>query len=77
MHPGFGKMDVPRLISAGTTGVATGLLGSSVPIIGLVGGLIVQLVEQEHQGLRKVEYITEGVVDGSIALIGRNLFLGR
>lgn len=74
LHPGFERMDVPRDIAAGVTGVATGLLGGAVPIIGAVGGVIMQLVAPGHQELAKYEYITEGVVDGSVALLAYAIF---
>jgi len=69
-------MDVPRNISAAVTGVAAGLLGSAVPIVGITGGIVLQLIERDTPSLRRYEYVIEGVVDGSAALIARALFRG-
>ena len=65
-----------RNVSAGLTGVSTALLGSLVPIVGLAGGIVLQLLEPEHSELRRVEDVTEGAVDGSAALLARALLLG-
>jgi len=69
-------MDVPRNISAAVTGVAAGLLGGAVPIVGITGGIVLQLVAKDTPSLRRYEYPIEGVVDGSVALIARALFRG-
>jgi hypothetical protein len=66
--------DGVRIISAATTGVATGLLGGVVPVVGLTGGLLLQLLAPTNPQLQRFERVTEGVVDGSAALIGLALF---
>jgi len=67
-------MDIPRNISAAVTGVATGLLGNAVPVVGLTGGIVLQLVARDTPSLRRYEYPIEGVVDGSAALVAKALF---
>ncbi len=69
-------MDIPRNAASGATGVATGLLGNAVPLVGVTGGVILQLVERDVPNVKRFEYWTEGVVDGSIALIARALVRG-
>ena len=69
-------MDIPRNVAAGATGVAAGLLGNAVPLVGITGGIVLQLVEKNTPSLRRYEYPIEGVVDGSVALIARALFRG-
>ncbi len=66
--------DGVRVVSAGVTGVATGLLGGVLPVIGLTGGLILQILAPTNPQLARFEHVTEGVVDGSAALIGLALF---
>ena len=68
--------DPPRNITAAVTGVATGLIGTVIPIIGLAGGLVIQLIENDHPQLKQGQYITEGVVDGSAALVAQALIRG-
>ena len=65
-----------RNVSAGLTGVATGLLGGFIPIIGLAGGVVIQLLEPSVPALRRVEHVNEGVVDGSVALLAHGIFRG-
>jgi len=72
----YWSMDIPRNVASGATGVATGLLGNAVPLVGLTGGVILQLVEKDSPSVKRFEYWTEGVVDGSVALIARALLRG-
>lgn len=65
-----------RNVSAGLTGVSTALIGSLIPIVGLAGGVVLQLLEPQHAELRKVADVTEGAVDGSAALLAHALFTG-
>ena len=69
-------MNTTTVASSATTGVATGLLGNVIPIVGLTGGLIMQLAERDVPSFARVDRITEGVVDGSAALLCRSLFRG-
>ena len=69
--------DMPRNVTAAVAGVATGLLGNVAPVVGFAGGLVAQLIEDQNPGLKRVQYITEGVVDGSAALLARALFSRR
>jgi len=64
-----------RALGAAAAGVITGLVGSVVvPIIGLAGGILAQAAEKQSPQLRKAQYITAGVVDGSAALLAKSLF---
>ncbi len=64
-----------RAIAAAGAGVVAGLVRSpAVPIVGLAGGLLAQAGEDGSSGLRKAQYITAGVVDGSAALFAKGLF---
>lgn len=75
MHLFDPTMDMPRNISAGVTGVATGLLGGIVPVLGAVGGIVAQLLENDVPTLKRGQYITEGVLDGSVALLARAIVI--
>jgi len=58
------------IAAAALTGVATSLAGTAVPVIGLVGGLVVQaLVEPTQPAFRRYEEWTQGITDGSAALV--------
>lgn len=62
-----------RDLSAAGTGVATALLGGAIPLIGAAGGIVLQILEPTTPALRPFEHVTEGVVDGSLALIVKGL----
>lgn len=66
-----------RNMTAVGTGVVTGLAGTTIALIGLAVGALVQVLEPTNPQLQKVSNITEGVVDGSAALVGQALFSGR
>ncbi len=70
----FGHMDLPRNLVAGAVGVAQGLVENPwVPVGTLAVGLLAQAAERRSPGLQRVQYATEGLVDGSLALVARNL----
>ncbi len=70
----LGYMDVPRNVVAGAVGIAQGLVENPwVPVGTLAVGLAAQVAERRVSGLMQLQYATEGLVDGSLALIGRNL----
>lgn len=63
-----------RDLSAAGTGLATALLGGAVPLIGAGGGIVLQVLEPTTPALHRFEHVTEGVVDGSVALLVKGLF---
>jgi len=69
-------VNTPRVASAAVTGVATGIAGSLIPIVALTGGLVMQIAENDVPSFKRLEHVTEGVVDGSVALLTRMLFRG-
>lgn len=72
MRPGL-----VRPAGAGGIGVATGLLGAWVPIVGLVAAIAVEAIKPAWYGRRlalesgSLERVTEGIADGSAALLGQ------
>ena len=60
--------------AAAGTGVATGLVGTLVPLVGLGAGLAMQMFR--FQAGTRYEYAIEGITDGSAALVGRMLAMG-
>lgn len=71
---------LPRLVAAGATGVATGLLGINVARAGLLFGILLA-VAQTGEGseihIRGVPgHVVDGVLDGSAAIIARRIIMG-
>jgi len=58
-----------RTVYAVGTGVATGLLGTTVPIIGASVGVILQLIEYTGAPIPRHRNIVDGIVDGSLAIL--------
>lgn len=63
-------------VASAVTGVSTGLFGSTVPIVGMAVGVIVQILEPTVPALKPWAPWYDGVVDGAAALLGRRLFTG-
>jgi hypothetical protein len=74
----YWSMDIPRAAGAAGTGILTGLSNSAIiPLLGLSGGLLIKILEPTNPQLRRGEYYTDGMVDGSAALLSKMIFSGR
>jgi len=75
-RPTHNSPSMPRTVSAAVTGVATGLLGTVIPVVGLTAGVIITLLEPTNPQLAQFSKVSDGVVDGSAALLARALLVG-
>jgi len=63
--------DVPRNLTAWTLGIIAGVVGDGMPLVSLAVGVAFEALRPAEMQGTTMEHITDGVVDGSLALLGR------
>ncbi len=67
--------DTTRNITAGITGVGTAVIGTALPLVAGVAGLLFQTIERQRVQATPYEHVIDGLVDGSAALLARRVAL--
>lgn len=67
--------DRSRNITAGLVGGGSALIGTGLPLVAGVAGLLFQTIERQRVQATPYEHIIDGLVDASAALLARRVAL--